>query len=113
MPDLHFAASSQPEVVVLTSWEEVETSPRHAGIVADYDTGAAAQPQFDGAANRNGDESTVQIRVTRLIVFVAPQPRATTFNAPAHGPRPQCPTAFNSRQPPAPIAQSGWLVFEL
>ena len=113
MPDLHFAASSQPEVVVLTSWEEVETSPRYAGIVADYDTGAAAQPQFDGAANRNGDESTVQIRVTRLIVFVAPQPRATTFNAPAHGPRPQCPTAFNSRQPPAPIAQSGWLVFEL
>ncbi len=113
MRDLHFAASSQPEVVVLTSWEEVETSPRHAGIVADYDTGAAAQPQSDGAANQDGDESTVQIRVTRLIFFVAPQPRATTFDAPAHGPRPQRPTAFNSRQPPAPIAQSGWLVFEL
>jgi beta-lactamase regulating signal transducer with metallopeptidase domain len=123
-PDADFSAN-QPGVVVFTAWEVVETSPRRAAPVADYDIGDSTGPQSavsendsqdhaaNQAANQVSGHPSVQITVTRLIFFVAPQPSANTVNAPVPGSNTPRPTASDSRRPPAAAPESGWLFFEL
>ena len=97
------------QYVVLTAWEEVRTSPRNAGMISDYDTGATTQPQSANAAMQTNERPAVRITVTRLIFAVytidaRPASPATGTN-PTH--------AEDSDRPPAPLPESGWLVFQL
>jgi hypothetical protein len=105
----------QAEFVVLTTWEEVATLPRRAAPTADYDTDAAAQPRTTDSqapsANQTSGHPSVQITVTRLIFWVAP--RTSTSNSAAFGSKLPHSTTPASRPLPAPIAESGWLVFQL
>jgi beta-lactamase regulating signal transducer with metallopeptidase domain len=121
--------SGQPAFVVLTAWEEIETSPRGAATVADYDSRTATQTQTAGAGNQASDQSetgdqnpargasTVQIRVTRMIFAIYP----TTAKPGAAAPVTPAADASTNRartdsdygQPAAPMPLSGWLVFQL
>ncbi len=106
---IQFAA--QPQVVVFTAWEEIET--RSSGPVADYDPSVTQSDSTEsrtGVQNSRRQRPSVQITVTRLIFWVAP--RQVTSN-PAPGSKSPRPTSFDSRQLPAPTAESGWLVFQL
>jgi beta-lactamase regulating signal transducer with metallopeptidase domain len=104
--------AGRAEVVVLTAWEEIETAPRNAKIVTDYDTGAAEQSQSTDAANRTDKRPAMRITFTRMIFLVAPRPNAaTTSNDPAPGTNPS--HAKDSGQAPAPSPESGWLVLQL
>jgi beta-lactamase regulating signal transducer with metallopeptidase domain len=118
MPDADASAARQdtdsgfagePQYVVLTTWEEVRTSRHHSRQFADYDTGAAAPPQSADAADPSGRETVTRITVTRMIFAV--YPIALGPNGPASGSKPA--HAEDSGQPPAPLPQSGWLVFQL
>jgi beta-lactamase regulating signal transducer with metallopeptidase domain len=101
------------EYVVLTAWEEVQTSPRNAGIVSDHDTDTTEQPQSGDSENRASRQSdgqrTVRITVTRLIFAVYPVD--TQLANPATGTKPA--HAKDSGRPAAPLADGGWLVLQL
>ena len=114
------AASSQSqEFIVLTAWEEVETSATQpSGItsreVADYETGADAQMQSDDATSERDTSPAAQISVTRLILLVYPASAApgspagaTTDTKPTHA------TSSHSRRPTASVLDGGWLFFQL
>ena len=113
-PDPEARTARQPEYVVLTAWEEVQTSPRNGGIISDYDTGANAQRQSGDAAMQTDTQRTMRITVTRLIFAVY------LTNAGAVDARPASPTsgtkparAEDAGQPSAPVSESGWLVLRL
>jgi hypothetical protein len=107
--DTNSGFAGEPQYVVLTTWEEVRTSRHHSRQFADYDTGAAAPPQSADAADPSGRETVTRITVTRMIFAV--YPIALGPNGPASGSKPA--HAEDSGQPPAPLPQSGWLVFQL
>lgn len=102
MPEADSVTAGEPQYVVLTAWEEVQTAPRHSRMVADYDTDTQAQ-SADGA-EQTGGQTITRITVTRMIFAVYPINAAPSVK-PAH--------AEDSHRPPAPVAQSGWLVFQL
>ena len=108
-PDRDASTIGQPQYVVLTTWEEMRTSPRNAGIISDYDADATAQPQLSDAAKRADGQGTVRITVTRMIFAVYPVDARTARPAPSAKPA----HAEDSGQPPAPSAESGWLVLQL
>jgi beta-lactamase regulating signal transducer with metallopeptidase domain len=115
------AAPSSPgqEFIVLTAWEEVETSaPQFSGTtsreVADYETGADAQIQSDDANSRRNSFPATQISVTRLILLVVPANASVdspaggvTGTKPAHTP------SSRSHRPSASAFDGGWLFFQL
>jgi beta-lactamase regulating signal transducer with metallopeptidase domain len=114
------AASSQSqEFIVLTAWEEVQTSvPQSYGRttreVADYDTGADTQIQSDAAAGERNTSPASRISVTRLIVLVYPanaamrSPAATATDA-----KPAQTASSHSHRPTASVFDGGWLFFQL
>ncbi len=102
--DAHSVFAGEAQYVVLTAWEEVQTSPRSARLISDYGMDANALPQSGDAADSSGGQTVTQITVTRLIFAVYPA-------RPAPGPKPA--RAEGSVRPPAPLPQSGWLVFQL
>jgi beta-lactamase regulating signal transducer with metallopeptidase domain len=91
---------AEPQLIVLTAWEAVQTAPQGSRKIADYETGAPAQQQTDA--------TTTRVTVTRLILAIYPVPAAP---APASGS--QKASSSQSVRPTAPPAASGWLVFEL
>ena len=91
---------AEPQLIVLTAWEAVQTAPQGSRKIADYETDAPAQQQTDA--------TTTQVTVTSLILAIYPVPAAP---APASGS--QKASSSQSVRPPAPPAASGWLVFEL
>jgi hypothetical protein len=106
--------AGQPEYVVFTAWEEVQTSPRNAGIVSDYDASANPQPQSTDSENQATKQTearpATQIIVTRMIFAVYRVDAETS--SPASGAKPG--HAGDSGQPPAPQQpQSGWLDLQL
>ncbi len=115
------AAFSSPgrDFIVLTAWEEVETStPQSSGItsreVADYETGADTQIQSDDATSWRKTSRAAQISVTRLILLVYPTNAATSSTAgaalnamPAHS------ASSHSHRPTASAFDGGWLFFQL
>jgi beta-lactamase regulating signal transducer with metallopeptidase domain len=114
------AASSQgQEFIVLTAWEEVETSaPQSSGTasreVADYGTSAGAQMQSDDSNAKPNASPAAQISVTRLILLVYPanavtgsQAGAATDTKPAHA------TSSRFHRPTASAFSGGWLFFQL
>jgi beta-lactamase regulating signal transducer with metallopeptidase domain len=114
------AASSQgQDFIVLTAWEEVETSaPQSYGTtsreVADYETGAATQMQSDDAASESNTSPAAQISVTRLILLVYPANAATGSPAgTGSDPKPAHTTSSRSRRPTASPFDGGWLFFQL
>jgi beta-lactamase regulating signal transducer with metallopeptidase domain len=111
--------SQTQEFVVLTAWEEVETSsprtsPSTTRTIADYDTGADTQQQPAGAASQSDVTPAAQITFTRLILIVYP---ASIYPASAYPPNPVTPaqptpkTSSTSHRPAS--SYSGWLFFQL
>jgi hypothetical protein len=123
MPDVYAGTQGQdtnagfavkPQYVVLTTWEEVQTSPRNGRIVADYETDPPATGQSSNAADPNGGETVTRITITQLILAVYPigfAPNGSGVNSSGHGSKPA--HAKDSGRPPAPLPVSGWLVFKL
>jgi beta-lactamase regulating signal transducer with metallopeptidase domain len=95
------------EFVVLTAWEEVQTSSANARSIADYDTSASEQ---DHAATGRPDASQeTQISVTRMILVVYP---ANAYPASAAtGVQSALKTGSTSHRPAS--SYSGWLFFQL
>ena len=106
------SAANQPQVIVFTTWQEVET--RRSGAVADYDTSAStrADSTDSEAAARTwqAERAPIQVTVTQLILWIAPRPAANTIAPDSKSARP---TISDLRQLPVPTAASGWLVFQL
>ncbi|MGB8031561.1 MAG: M56 family metallopeptidase [Terracidiphilus sp.] len=107
------AASSQgQELVVLTVWEEVETSVPRTREVADYETGTTEQAGTVDQPNATGD---AQISVTRLILLVYPASAAA--GSPAGAATDTKParttTGSHSHRPTASAFDGGWLFFQL
>jgi beta-lactamase regulating signal transducer with metallopeptidase domain len=107
--DANSGFAGEPQYVVLTAWEEVRTSRRHGGPIADYDTNTAAPPQSAHAGDPPDGQTVMRITVTRFVFAVYPISYGP--NGPAPGARPA--HAEDSGRPPAPLPQSGWLVFKL
>lgn len=106
--------AGEAQVVVLTTWEEVRTSPRHARMISDYDANANAQPQSADATEQAGRQTVTRITVTRLIFAVYPigyGPNGSGFNG--SGPGAKSTHAEDSGRPTASVPESGWLVFQL
>jgi len=101
--------AGEPQYVVLTAWDEVRTSRRHGGQIADYDINTAAPPPPADATDPTGGQSVTRITVTRLIIAV--YPISFGRNGPAPGSKPA--HAEDSDRPSAPLPVSGWLVFQL
>ena len=107
-------SSQSQEFIVLTAWEEVETSAPRSREVADYETGADTQMQSDDAASKRNTGPTAQISVTRLILLVVPANDET--GTPAGGTTSMRPTqkaGSDSHRPTASSFNSGWLFFQL
>lgn len=112
-------SSQSQELIVLTTWEEVETSaPQPYGTktreIADYETGADAQTQSGDATSGPDTSPAPQISVTRLILLVVPANAATGSSAnPARGSQPAHTTSSQSHRPTASAFDGGWLFFQL
>jgi beta-lactamase regulating signal transducer with metallopeptidase domain len=121
----HQFASPEPQYIVFTAWERVQTAPQTSRTIADYDNGAAeqnaAQPQAGSAADdARATQPAPQIRVTRLIFRIDPDPAAQgaqTDSRKDPGPSDSgnsAGTNSNSVHQPAFIPfGNGWLVFQL
>jgi hypothetical protein len=114
------AVSSQSqEFIVLTAWEEVETSaPQSSGTmvreVADYETGADTQTQSDDATSKRNTLPAAQISVTRLILLVYPASAgAKSPSDDAAETKPARATNSHSHRPTASAFDGGWLFFQL
>jgi hypothetical protein len=107
--DANSGFAGEPQYVVLTTWEEVRTSRRVGGQIADYDLNTTAPPQSADAVDPSGEQTVTRITVTRLILAVYPIGFGPNGLAP--GSRPA--HAEDSGRPPAPLPPSGWLVFKL
>jgi len=118
--------AGRAEVVVLTAWEEVRTSPHNARLVADYDTGTGTDvPQSAGSENQaayaTGRQPAVQITVTRLIFLIDSRPIAIGSLAPGAGVRSNSAPPSQLRHPAnsdysrssASPPVSEWLVLQL
>jgi hypothetical protein len=94
---------SGPRWIVLTAWEQVQTSTPNAALTADYDASASAGRQSGSKANASGGandqpsgQPTNRITVTRLILSVFP----ASINS-------------VSPQPGVAAVRDGWLVIQL
>jgi beta-lactamase regulating signal transducer with metallopeptidase domain len=90
------ASAQEQQWIVLTTWEQVQTSNRSAGLTADYETGANANATGD-PVYKNGQSSsqpTGQITVTRLILRIFP-------------------ASSSSTQPALVPTRNGWLMLQL
>ena len=101
--------AGQAQYVVLTTWEEVRTSPRHARMISDYDASANAQSQSADAADGADGQAVTRITVTRLILAVYPIGYGPNGIAPSS----KSTHAEDSGRPTASVPESGWLVFQL
>jgi beta-lactamase regulating signal transducer with metallopeptidase domain len=124
-------SSPAQEFVVLTAWEEVQTSSPRTRTVADYDTSAATPEQSGVTAEQNGASAHTQFTFTRLILFVVPansatgspssaapsSPAATAAGANTSnqtGSKPASNSVTLHPHRPAPSAfDGGWLFFQL
>ncbi len=110
-------SGGEAQVVVFTAWEEVETAPRHGRQFADYDAAGGVEPQSavsqNQTANRTQERAAAQITVTRLVLFVGPRPAGSSIHHSAPGTKAARPTGFAASLLPAPMPESGWLVFQL
>lgn len=99
-------ADQSQSYVVLTAWEEVQTSSPNAGTVADYDTGANEQsPTGATTATASPDPNPgAQITITRLI-FLVYSADSLAQSHPTSG--------FHSHRHAASSLENGWLVFKL
>ncbi len=116
MPDASSdqASAQEPQYVVLTAYELVETSPHRARQFADYDTGAA-DPEQAGAANRagagkDGTDAHARVQVTVVHMVLAVYPAPATAGAAS---RPTQDSKSNSVRPATEEPAGGWLVFQL
>ena len=111
------ASDGEAQVIVFTAWEEVETAPRHGRQFADYDAAGSAQPQSavsqNQTSNRTQERTAEQITVTRLVWLVGPRPAGSSIHHSAPGTKTARPTGFAASLLPAPMPESGWLVFQL
>lgn len=113
-PDADAGVNRQPEYVVLTAWEEVQSAPRDTRIVSDYDAGAAVPPQSGNGVKQTDRPRTMEIMVTRVIFAVYPieaRPTGARPASPAAGAKPA--HAQDPGRLTAPQPQSGWLVLQL
>jgi hypothetical protein len=111
------AATAQAGWLVLTTFEEVQTTAPLADVQGD-----AVLSQTHSGANRGGDSST-SLTITRLVFRVAPASRpqpASSYpprlsSQPGNTAQPDSPAPLpsNSAQPIAIPYRDGWLVIQL
>jgi len=112
------ASTQNPEFVVLTAWEEVQTSaPQSNGAtgreVADYETGANTAEQTD-APGAQPNTTRAQITFTRLILLVYPaSPTSGSPASAATSTKPARATGSRSHRPTPSAFDGGWLFFQL
>jgi beta-lactamase regulating signal transducer with metallopeptidase domain len=123
------AQNAQPQFIVLTAWEQVQTAPQASREIADYDNSAAASAdptaRQAGAATDNHQTAAAapQITVTRLIFRIAPASTAqgtendsgnVSRNDSGNDSGKNSGTNSKSVQQPTVIPfGNGWLVFQL
>lgn len=118
------AQNAQPQFIVLTAWEQVQTAPQASRTIADYDNSAAASAdpgaKQGGAATDNHQSAAApQITVTRLILRVAPASptqgtKSESGNDSTSDSGHNSGTNSKSVQQPTVIPfGNGWLVFQL
>lgn len=90
---VHEKQGEQQQWIVMTTWEQLETSSLTTGAVADYDSGARAAAD-DGTNMQRVREPMNQITITRLIFRIVPANSVSTHQAPA-------------------LVRSGWFVLQL
>jgi len=101
------AATAQgQEFIVLTAWEEVQTSALGAGTIADYETGTRIPGQRDAKAGQPDATRDAQITFTRLILVVYPVSVEKST-------QPARTTSSNSHRPTVSAFDGGWLFFQL
>ncbi len=100
-------AQQAEQWMVLTTWEQIETSRPTAAsrAIADYDTGTASNPPADSAA-QTGASLTRSITVTRLFIRVLPTASQPTT-------RPASKSTSTSSQPAPVLIGNSWFVFQL
>jgi len=103
--------------VVLTEWQQVETSGDHSSLRRDYelDSNAAAN---DGASASPDQQSASRITVTQLIFRILPAQTGLPGNAgpsaDTHSKSQAKPTSsFSTSQPGIATFRDGWLVLQL
>jgi beta-lactamase regulating signal transducer with metallopeptidase domain/DNA-binding NarL/FixJ family response regulator len=122
-------AQPQPQYIVLTAWEQVQTAPQASREIADYDNGAPASTdpatQQAGAAADSHRKAAAapQITVTRLIFRIVPassaqgaknESRNASGNASGSDSVNGSGTNSKSVQQPTVFPfGNGWLVFQL
>jgi hypothetical protein len=107
------APAQRQEFVVLTAWEEVQTSVTQTSVtqtsvtrtrtIADYDTGSGAPQQTGDPTSQPATTRATEITVTRIILLVYPV--TDTQPAPSSG--------FHSHRQATPSADSGRMGLQL
>jgi hypothetical protein len=114
----------QPEYIVFTAYEQVQTVPQSAREIADYDISAPVNQNEAGkAAATPAIVPTTQITVTRLIFKIdsataqtnAPTgaARSAASGPSAESPSKPAPSSKPVQQPTVIHFGNGWLVFQL
>lgn len=118
------AQDAQPQFIVLTAWEQVQTAPQASRTIADYDNSAVASAdpgvkQVGAATDNHQSAAAPQITVTRLILRVAPASptqgtKSESGNDSTSDSGHNSGTNSKSVQQPTVIPfGNGWLVFQL
>lgn len=103
-------AGDAQQLIVFTTWEQVETSASATQTTADYDTNLGAHeyaPANDTAPATNSspkNQARSRITVTQLIFKVVPRDKAVPRDAQ---------TGFKSAQPTAVPIGDGWFLIQL
>jgi beta-lactamase regulating signal transducer with metallopeptidase domain len=100
------ASAQCQQFIVLTAWEEVQTSVSRTRAIADYDTGAVAQQQTGDTTSQPAATLATEITVTRIILLVYPAGSAT-------GTQPASTTGFHFHRPATPSVDSGRMGLQL
>jgi beta-lactamase regulating signal transducer with metallopeptidase domain len=82
LPNSQTAPAQEQQWIVLTTWEQVQTSSLNAGLTADYDSSANADATND-ANPQPGVQPASEITVTRLILRIIPASSLSTHPASA------------------------------
>jgi len=110
-----------PQFIVLTAWEQVQTSPHRSRHFADYDSSADAASQNtaaapnssaasqDSAAATTASPAQTQTRITVTQLILRVYPAGSASPAPKHSRA----RDFIYAPPTAVPFDGGWLVFTL
>jgi hypothetical protein len=108
------ANPQNPQWIVLTEWQQIETPSNEAGIRRDYETGASAEQNSDTADSQQGSRITVTQLIFRIMPAIAGSPAKEGTPANSGSKSGTKPAASSSTSQPGIAAfRDGWLVLQL